>query len=155
MADGEARIETILVPVDGSPIALRAARYAARLAGALQARVSLLHCTEETSVGEFDALSPQSAREARAAAGRAADALLEEAAAPFRDVGVAVAKRTDRRAPVTAIPDALESGAYDLVVIGSRGLGESRVHRLIYGSVAQRVLDESPVPVLVVKPAPE
>lgn len=42
-----------------------------------------------------------------------------------------------------------KSGNYDLVIVGSRGLGGIKKH--IFGSVSSKVLTESPIPVLVVK----
>lgn len=42
-----------------------------------------------------------------------------------------------------------KSGNYDLVIVGSRGLGGIKKH--VFGSVSSKVLAESPIPVLVVK----
>jgi nucleotide-binding universal stress UspA family protein len=50
-------------------------------------------------------------------------------------------------APLDEIVREAETGGYDLVVVGSRGLGP--VGRLILGSVSERLVLRSPVPVLV------
>jgi nucleotide-binding universal stress UspA family protein len=49
--------------------------------------------------------------------------------------------------PADVILRRLESGDYDLVVLGSRGRGPAG--SLLLGSVSQSVLHESPVPILV------
>lgn len=56
--------------------------------------------------------------------------------------------------PAEEILRRLEAGDYDLVVLGSRGRGAAG--SLLLGSVSQRVLHGSPVPVLVYRhPAPK
>lgn len=55
------------------------------------------------------------------------------------DLGIATGNPSDR------ILDKIEKGDYDLVVMGSRGLG--RVERFLLGSVSKRVKSESDVPV--------
>ena len=51
--------------------------------------------------------------------------------------------------PVDKIVETAKKGAFDLIVIGSRGLGGMK--EFLLGSVSDRVADEAPCPVLIVK----
>jgi nucleotide-binding universal stress UspA family protein len=51
--------------------------------------------------------------------------------------------------PAEAILRVAETRACDLIVVGSRGLGELKA--VLLGSVSERVLHHSTVPVLIVK----
>lgn len=61
---------------------------------------------------------------------------------------ISIQKIVKTGSPPRVILDELTRGDYDLVVVGSRGRGE--ISSLVLGSVSQHVLQESPVPVLVV-----
>ena len=55
-----------------------------------------------------------------------------------------------RRGPAAeAILERVETGEHDLVVMGSRGLGQAGA--LLLGSVSRAVLAHSPVPVLIAR----
>ena len=51
--------------------------------------------------------------------------------------------------PADAIVRQVRAGGYDLVVMGSRGRGEVRA--LVLGSTSHGVLNDSPVPVLIIR----
>jgi nucleotide-binding universal stress UspA family protein len=58
-----------------------------------------------------------------------------------------------RRGPAAkAILERVETGEHDLVVMGSRGLGQAGA--LLLGSVSRAVLTHSPVPVLIARARP-
>ena len=59
-----------------------------------------------------------------------------------------ISKKVVRGVPDQMIVEETKNG-FDLVVVGSRGHGF--IDRLVLGSVSKRVVDNSPVPVLVVK----
>jgi nucleotide-binding universal stress UspA family protein len=138
----------ILVPIDGSDCSLHALGIAASFAREQQARLTI--CT---------VVDP--AKAAAMAFGEAAlsaacmDALDEEGKTLVQDASTRVqpasAVHTEvlDGAPVEGIVQyARESGA-DLIVIGSHG--RSGISRLVLGSVAEGVIRNATVPVLVVR----
>lgn len=54
-----------------------------------------------------------------------------------------------RGEPAETILCAVRKGEHDLIVMGSHG--HSRLHRALLGSVSQRILHDSPVPVLLIR----
>ena len=55
--------------------------------------------------------------------------------------------------PATVIVEEAESQGADLVVLGTHG--HTGIKHLLLGSIAERVVQHSPCPVLTVKPLPE
>ena len=75
---------------------------------------------------------------------------LEEAAAKFSDLGIPVeAKLLEGQVVHREIIREAETSKADLIVIGSHG--RTGLKRLFLGSVAQSVLGEAHIPVLVVR----
>jgi nucleotide-binding universal stress UspA family protein len=142
----------ILVPTDGSPLSLKAARIAARLAKPLQAPITALYVTLEGVPGAFSGGTIY----ASAVLGRqyeeflrkqAADALGAVAAAARRS-GVSVSRvhRTARH-PWRAILATARGHKCDLIVMASHGRGG--VQTVLLGSETAKVLAHSRIPVLV------
>lgn len=141
----------ILVAIDGSPDAEAALRHAATLAQDQNALITLL------------TVAPPPATPIGAGASAPPDLLdfhvrlLREATDSLpADVGVTT--RLERGNPAERIIEIAREGEHDLVVMGSHG--HSRVHRALLGSVSEKVLKSSTVPVLLmrspgVKVAPE
>jgi nucleotide-binding universal stress UspA family protein len=136
----------ILVATDGSVHSRRAALTAADLARALEASLTLLAVYQVPPGFEGE---PDYSRDLEAAL-RGADALLEaEAAAILADGGPAAEPEAiGGSQPGQTIVDATASGQYDLLVMGTRGLG--RLGSTFLGSVSAHVAAHSPIPVLVV-----
>jgi nucleotide-binding universal stress UspA family protein len=118
----------VLMYVDDSPRAEQAVRFGAQIAGAAQAKVTLLAVANATD--ERDRV--------RAALERAQSLL----PAPAQEV-----VRTGRAA--MELQRAAETGEYDLLVLGSRG--RRGWQRLAFGSLAGRLTRYSPIPVIIVK----
>lgn len=140
----------ILVPTDGSPHALRAAEYAADLARRYQAEVTLLAASDLSAIrasaadAETKAAIEQSIREANRVA-------LAETAVVMEAAGVTPGSVEVEGAPGYAIARRATDESYDLVVMGSRGLGLSEADYRMLGSVTERVLRMVSCPVLTVK----
>ena len=157
-------LRKILVPIDGSEHARSALNMALELARIHGSEVEILHVTSFS-----EEYTPTESEEARAP-------MREESLSPSEWMSEYMAKvREDKekmlgqalrdaeamypnlritsklllgRPGGTIVSEAMEGG-FDLVVIGSRGLGG--LAKLVLGSVSQRVVNESKVPVLVVK----
>ena len=136
----------ILVATDGSVHSRRAALTAAELARELGANLTLLAVYQPPRGFEGE---PNYSLDLEQALGAARSLLETEAAAIMADGGPAPELEAiggDR--PGQAIHDATASGRFDLLVMGTRGLG--RLGRTFLGSVSAHVAAHSPIPVLVV-----
>jgi nucleotide-binding universal stress UspA family protein len=127
---GTATAIRILVPVDGSPEASAALPYAAALA---TPEMEIVLLTVVPSATGADA----------------ARAGLETAAQRMRVAGQSVRTEVAIGNPARRIVDTAVELRAEMIVMASHGRGA--VGRLIYGSVADRVGHESPVPVMVVR----
>jgi len=142
----------ILVPVDGSEVALEAVRFAIRLARAgLQSSVVLANVQEPATLYELVvAHDPAVIEQVSAAAGAhtlaPAEALLKEAGLDY-ECEVASGD------PAHTLIDILENYQCDLVVMGASGM--STLRSALLGSVSNEVLHSAGVPVMIVKAAPE
>jgi len=142
--------DRILVPTDGSDVADAAAAKAVDLAAAVGAELSVLFVIDAEAIGfvepaelDLDEVRTSLRREGEDATAAVAELAREAGVAVETDVRVGVPDETIRRV-------AVETGA-DLVVMGTHG--RNGVGRFLLGSVTERVLRGSPVPVLAVPPA--
>jgi nucleotide-binding universal stress UspA family protein len=147
-------LKHILVPTDGSKLALKGIKSGMRLARALGARVTGLYVVPPylpPMYGEAAIYVPGlSAREYKRNGMRAAHRALTAIVAEARKAGVPFITKTVYSAPAwEGILRAARSGRCDAVVMASHGRGG--LGGLILGSETVRVLAHSKVPVLVVR----
>ena len=140
----------LLVPIDGSPTSQLAVDKAIGLARAFSSAVSVLFVIDPypfTGVGaDFSYGQVQYLSAAKAEANEA----LAAARQVFDAAGVQVsASVVESHSVWRGIVEASEAGGADLIVMGSHG--RSGIEKLVLGSVAQRVLSHSHLPVLVVR----
>ncbi|RYF72468.1 MAG: universal stress protein [Comamonadaceae bacterium] len=140
----------ILVAVDGSRNALRAVKYAVRLAHLLRTasnKITLISVHDDIGL-----------RHARAFVGNAevADYLrelsekeLKAARKLLKDDGIGYDMEIRTGQVAQEIIECANKGKFDMIVLGSKG--RSAVADLLIGSVAQRVLASAKQPVVVVK----
>ena len=147
----EIHVQRILVPVDFSENAAPVLEWAAHLAKEHHSRITLLHVYHlpvEFQQLEGAYLPPDFwsnvKGEAEQQLGRYAESL--------RGRGLEVDALVREGYPATVIVDEAENLSADLIVIGTRG--QSGLKHLLLGSIAERVVQKAPCPVLTVK-APE
>ena len=140
--------KTILVPTDFSECANAAMAYALDIAGATgKTKLVLLH-TYATPVVAFPTGAVAYLPEIIATIVRNAEEALAAAAARARSAGVPVETSLKNGDPRETILNAIEEFHADLVCLGTHG--RRGVARLLIGSVAERIVRTSPVPVLTV-----
>ena len=138
-------LKTILVPLDGSPVAEAALAPAVALAREAGAKLVLLRAAEAHTLPTADPI------EAQVDVMREAQEYLARTRARVAGAGVAdVEVSAWYGPPVEAIVEAARYREADLIVMSSHG--RSGVARLIMGSVAERVLRSTRVPILVIRP---
>ena len=141
---------SILVAVDGSKNALAACGSAGLIAKSAHAGIELLYVAT-SSVPKSE--SP-AAVALRSALKESEKRLLEEAALATGDESLVVEKNVVQKPTsiVKAIVDFAGERSFDLLVLGTRGLGGFR--RLAVGSVSSGVATHAKAPVLVVRLSP-
>ena len=138
----------ILLPFDGSAVALDAVRFVIRLAGdGLATSVVLANVQEPASLYELMvAHDPQVIEQVSAAAGAhtlaPAQALLDAA-------GIGFESEVASGDPAHTLVDIVENYGCDLIVMGASGT--STLRSALLGSVSNEVLHAAGVPVMIVK----
>ncbi len=129
----EAEIRRILVPVDGSDSSLTALQPAAELASLFDADVVLVHVVDPESPS---APLPQ----------------LEKAQEILREAGLKAEVEVRQGDAATGILAVAEQQSVDLIALATHG--RSGMSRWVLGSVAEKILRTSTLPMLVVRPWP-
>ena len=145
----------ILIPTDGSPISIRAAKAAVTFAKDSGARVTAYYCKDPLprpvygdSYIQDRRLAPELERRANAAARKC----LVDVTRAARKAGVQCQTLANRAAsPYEGIIEAAAKRKCDLVFIGTHGY--RGLTRLAMGSVAEKVARLAKVPVMVYRPS--
>jgi nucleotide-binding universal stress UspA family protein len=158
-------LKMILLPVDGSESSLRAVSFAAELAAALPASILLLHVLDRLparqqlkdyltvlerapvrSEGEIEsvrsALSQSGEDQGKEILADAKQLLREKGA---KDVSTAIQDGD----PTTELLRLAETGKYNMIIMGRRGLG--RLEGIFMGSVSHKISNLADCPVVTVK----
>lgn len=140
----------ILVPVDGSDQSLQAVRIAVSIGSQYGSKVHLLHViTPPTGNTPGPDVPPTFMNIALKQWEKMGRTVLEKAYQECQADHVTISVELDWGTPARVICDKAREGNYDLIVIGSRGLGS--LTGLILGSVSDRVSHLAPCPVLIAR----
>lgn len=135
--------DTLLVPTDGSAAATTAVEQALTLAAQFDATLHAIHVVDRTDYPvETDELAADLAERGT----ETVDAISERAAEQGLECTTEIVD-TEKPVHETLIEDAIDRNV-DLIVMGTHG--RTGVNRLVLGSVAERTLRVSPIPVLTV-----
>ena len=142
-------IKRILVPTDFSEPADAALKWAATLAREFDSRLYLLHVVPEPYAYPWGTeLSTLPLNDILAQSEEAARQRLGELAAETKLPAAQLSTSAVVGTPVDQVLALIKNEQIDLVVLGTHGRG--LVGHLLLGSVAERVVRRSPVPVLTV-----
>ncbi|MGP8124992.1 MAG: universal stress protein [Nitrososphaerales archaeon] len=140
--------QKILVPIDGSPNSYRGLQYAAEIAKKFDAEITLLHIVEQLSYAFAPSGGSVIPAETFIEIEGFAEELLQKRSGELIKQEVRTSTLLKKGNPAVEILRA--STGFDLIVMGSQGL--SRFKRLLLGSVSNSVVQNSKVPVLIVRP---
>lgn len=146
-------MDNILLPSDGSEFSLKAARYACEfLKRSHGSQLTLLHVGDipkdllANGYMQDMALDPEFVRKVLEERN---NQVLQRTTDIFTEAGIEVNILLQIGNPVDVICQLVQEKNFDLVILGSRGLGELK--GLLLGSVSDRVSHMVKCPVLIVK----
>ena len=137
---------TILVATDGSRNAERAVECASRLARKMEDSLVVIHVTPSLPTTKENLI--QLLKEELGSPREAGEKYLRRARRIALDEGVEAEVKLVKGSPAEEILKEGEKG-YELIVLGHHGKG--KVHDLLIGGVASKIIHLSKTPVLVVK----
>jgi nucleotide-binding universal stress UspA family protein len=147
---GEIPFRRILVPVDGSAHSLQAIGPAAVFASLFGAKVDVL-CVEDPPLPRLGVKLPKASR-ARPRPGPGATAAARTAADRFREFGVPAQPKAVLGEPAEEILATAEATGAGLIAMATHG--RSGMSRWALGSVTERVLRHSTLPLLITRARP-
>jgi nucleotide-binding universal stress UspA family protein len=145
--------KTILCPVDFGELSAHALRHANLLAGCGDAKVVAIYANWFEAPAYFTAGRVENLqKQYREAFGEAERSLKAFVDLTLGESGGKVETRVVEALPADGIRDMAASTGADLIVMGTHG--RSGLNRWMLGSVTERILRESPMPLLTVRAAP-
>ncbi len=142
----------ILVPTDGSETSINAGRLAIRIAATYSVPITFVYVVDSAIADEIAGATSKIAetvhRELEAKGRHYLDYLSRLA----RDRGLQTGQVVRHGIPHSEIANLAREQGVDLIVIGQ--VGRRGPRRVLIGSVAERVIEYAPCPVLVVRHTP-
>lgn len=138
-------LKKVLVPTDFSEQSDRVVRYGAELAAKFGAELHLIHAVETVPImyGEGGYGAPENESELEAAAARHLDDVAVDSE------GLTVVRKVLHGHPFVEIVRYAKENDMGLIVIGTHGRGA--IAHMLLGSVAEKVVQKAPCPVLTVR----
>lgn len=137
----------ILVPVDGSKFSLQAVRLATRLARHCDSGLLLIHVLDTAVVEQLQRFSEKSHDEVRVDMEISAKGFLKDMSLEVSQWDIAVDIILREGMPHEVILTEADNWNADLIVMGK--LGKRGVSRILLGSVAERVIEFTRLPVML------
>lgn len=137
----------ILVPVDGSDNSHRALDAALFLSEKLGSKVAAIHVMDNVPVLHIE--SEKLLRELLEAYKKENQLILSKCSEIATKKGLTIDTKMLQGNPSSAILDYCEKEKHDLIVMGTRGMGEFK--ELVLGSVSSKVLHHSSCPIMIIR----
>ena len=142
----------ILIATDGSDSSMKSSRHGVKLAKTLGSDVLVLYVINEMAISRILASLARrgsSEEDLRETLKASAEKIVTEVAKMGEASGVRVEPLIREGDPASRILDAARIEGVDLILMGSHG--EGGITRRLIGSVAQKVLNWSDTPVMIVR----
>lgn len=140
-------IQKILVPTDGSDYSMRAAEYAISIAKTHDAQITITYVIDEVVIDQFS--KPEERETVESELKTDGQRYIHYVIGLAEKEAVKSASMLVKGRPFEQIVNLAKSLNVDLIVMGT--YGRRGAERILIGSVAERVIEYSPCPVLVVK----
>jgi universal stress protein A len=127
-----------LVPVDGSRFMPGLVAYSIAVAKKVNCSLTFLHVVDIPRTTDPAEVEKQKTAGLK---------IPEEARAKAAEEGISTSARVELGSPAETIISIAEREKFDIIMIGSRGY--SQLRRLLVGSVADKVMEHAPCPVLI------
>ncbi|MFC7230927.1 universal stress protein [Saliphagus sp. GCM10025308] len=141
--------DEILIPTDGSTTIDQTLEHALPIAADNDARVHALSVIDTRIV---QAATGETREEIKTQLERESESAVADVTERASDAGLEGVEAVERGTPAKAILEYAETHDVDLIVIGTHGKSP-REKRITMGSVSERVVDKSPIPVFVIRSA--
>ena len=142
-------MKKILVTTDGSECAEKALLQAKELGKPFSAKIVIMTVMNDIVITPYVTLQYNTIQQSNNDLEEVGKRILEESLKLFKDYEGEVETKFERGNPADVIVKEAERESYDLIVMGSRGLGG--FSRAMMGSVSSRVLHHVKTNVLIVR----
>ena len=137
----------ILIAVDGSEVSYRALDAALFLSEKLGSKITAIHVMENVPTVYIE--SQKVLDELLEARKNESQKILDECSLIATKKGITLTTNLLEGDPASTILEFSQSEKYDVIIIGSRGMGKFK--ELILGSVSSKVIHHSSCPILLIR----